>query len=153
MAQSEKYILFQLAGQTFAVHVEHVISIERLQPVTAVPHSKVFIKGVTEIRNETTAIIDLRERLHLPVAQATDQTRILVVMIEGMQVGFIVDRAEDVRDLSTEQIKEAPLVIADIRNTFLEGIYKLDEELILLIDIEKLLDFDETNEVRKVIGE
>lgn len=151
MAESEKYILFELNGQTFAVEVQQVISIERMQAITPVPRTKEFIKGVTEIRNETTAIIDLRERLDLPQTETTNDTRILVVKIGEIQVGLIVDAATEVKDIAGEQLEAAPPLIAGIRDTFLRGVAKVNEGLILVLDMSMILNLEETNELKEVL--
>lgn len=153
MAEPIKYILFKLVDQTFAVEVQQVISIERLQHITAVPRTSAFIKGVTEIRGETTAIIDLKERLQMPAVENTNETRILVVTIEGMQVGLIVDAATEVKDIAQEDLEAAPQLISGIRDTFLHGVAKIDERLILILDLEKILDFEETNELKEALVE
>lgn len=151
MAEPIKYILFKLVDQTFAVEVQQVISIERLQHITSVPRTSVFIKGVTEIRGETTAIIDLKERLQMPAVENTSDTRILVVTIEDMQVGLIVDAATEVKDIEQEYLEAAPQIISGIRDTFLHSVAKIDDRLILILDLEKILDFEETNELKEVL--
>ncbi|MBN6206166.1 purine-binding chemotaxis protein CheW [Ralstonia pickettii] len=151
MAEPIKYILFKLVDQTFAVEVQQVISIERLQHITSVPRTSVFIKGVTEIRGETTAIIDLKERLQMPAVENTSDTRILVVTIEDMQVGLIVDAATEVKDIEQEYLEAAPQIISGIRDTFLHSVAKIDDRLILILDFEKILDFEETNELKEVL--
>lgn len=151
MAEPTKYILFKLRDQTFAVEVQQVISIERMQHITSVPRTSEFLKGVTEIRSETTAIIDLKERLQMTKVEHTDDTRILVVMIDEMQVGLIVDAATEVKDIENENIEVPPQIISGIRDTFLYGVAKVNEELILILDLEKILDFEETNEIKEVL--
>lgn len=152
MTQSGKYILFKMGSQSFAIDVQQVISIERMQQVTEVPNSKAFVKGITVIRNETTAVVDLRERLNVEVKEETDETRIIVVSLDGMQVGLIVDAAKDVKNIDEEEINEAPPIISDVRNQFLNGVVRLNDELVLILDIEKILDFTETNELKKIIN-
>ena len=151
MTKATKYILFRLNEQTFAVEVQQVISIERLQHITFVPRTSDFIKGVTEIRGQTTAIIDLKERLDLKAVEETNETRILVIQLENMQVGLIVDAATEVKDIETDRIEAAPQIISGIRDTFLDGVAKLDERLVLILDLERILDLEETNELKEVL--
>lgn len=151
MAEPIKYILFKLRDQTFAVEVQQIISIERMQHITNVPRTSEFLKGVTEIRGETTAVIDLKERLQMTKVEHTDDTRILVVKIDEMQVGLIVDAATEVKDIESGNIEVPPQIISGIRDTFLQGVAKVNEELILILELEKILDFDETNELKEVL--
>ena len=112
-----KFIVFKLNNQSFGVAVQQVISIERLQEVTAVPRSSKFIKGVTELRGETTPVIDLKELLMLTESATTNDTRILVVSVENMQIGLIVDAATEVKDIEQNQIQAAPKLVAWIHET------------------------------------
>ncbi|MHA6252399.1 chemotaxis protein CheW [Oceanobacillus sp. CAU 1775] len=151
MTNPIKYILFELAEQTFAVEVQQIISIEKMQHITSVPRTSDFIKGVTEIRNQTTGIIDLKERLHMTPTEQTDHTRILVISLEDVQVGLIVDAATEVKDIESEFIEAAPPLISGVRDTFLKGVAKVDDRLILILDIERILDLEETNEIKEVL--
>jgi len=151
MAEMTKYIVFKLREQSFGVNVQQVISIERLQLITQVPRTSAFIKGVTELRGETTPIIDLKERLLLDETENTDDSRILVVSVQDMQVGLIVDAATEVKDISDEDIQPAPKLVGGIRDTFLRGVAKVDDNLLILLDLEKIVDLEETNELLEVV--
>ena len=143
--------MFKLNNQSFGVAVQQVISIERLQEVTAVPRSSKFIKGVTELRGETTPVIDLKERLMLTESATTNDTRILVVSVENMQIGLIVDAATEVKDIEQNQIQAAPKLVAGIHETFLKGVAKVDNHLLILLDLERIVDLNESNELREAI--
>lgn len=150
MAEMTKYIVFKLKEQSFGVNVQQVISIERLQQITEVPRTSAFIKGVTELRGETTPVIDLKERLHFDETENTDDTRILVVSVQEMQIGLIVDAATEVKDIADDAIQQAPKLVGGIRDTFLRGVAKVDENLLILLDLEKIIDLEETNELLEV---
>ncbi|MCF3943410.1 chemotaxis protein CheW [Oceanobacillus alkalisoli] len=151
MEKSRKYILFTLHVQTFAVGIEHVISIERMQAITEVPRTEEFIQGVTEIRHQTTAIIDLRTGLNITATANTDDTRILVVTLEGMQIGLIVDSVTEVIDIEPSNIEEAPPIISGVHAAYLKGVAKVNGELILLLNIAKTLNLEETEGFREVL--
>ena len=151
MEESRKYILFSLNGQAYAVDAQYVISIERLQQNTEVPQTKEFIRGVTEIRDETTAIIDLRIALSLMSTENTNDTRILVVTLEGMQIGLIVDAVTEVLDINSNNIEDAPSIISGVQATYLEGVAKVNEQLILLLDIAKTLDMEDKEGIKEVL--
>ncbi|WP_067727065.1 chemotaxis protein CheW [Oceanobacillus damuensis] len=153
MAEMTKFIVFRLNDQSFGVDVQQVISIERVQKITEVPRTSEFIKGVTELRGETTPIIDLKERLLITEAEPTDDSRILVVSVKDMQVGLIVDAATEVKDISGDMIQSAPKLIGGVRDTFLKGVAKIDSELLILLDLGRIVDLEETNELREVITE
>ncbi|MBP2078874.1 chemotaxis protein CheW [Oceanobacillus polygoni] len=153
MAEATKYIVFKLNNQSFGVDVKQVISIERLQEITEVPRTSEFIKGVTELRGETTPVIDLKERLMLADTEITNNTRILVVSIQAMQIGLIVDAATEVKDIEDNQIQAAPKLIAGVHETFLKGVAKIDNHLLILLDLEQIVNLSETNELQEAVME
>lgn len=153
MEEITKFIVVKLKEQSYGVDVQQVLSIERLQKITVVPRTSEFIKGVIQIRGEMTPIIDLKERLLIGETEPTDDNRILIIHIDDVQVGLIVDVATEVIDIDTEVIEPAPRIIGGVQDTFLKGVAKLDKELLILLDIERILDLNETNEVREVIEE
>ncbi|RDW15639.1 chemotaxis protein CheW [Oceanobacillus chungangensis] len=153
MAEVNKYILFKLKNQTFGVEVSQVISIERLQEITEVPRTSEFIKGVTYIREKTTPVIDLKERLLMDEAKSTDDTRILVVNINSMQIGLIVDAATEVKDIDQSVIDPAPELIGGVKETFIKGVARLESGLLILLELESIIDPNETNELLEVVAE
>lgn len=153
MGEVIKYILFKLKEQKFGVEVAQVISIERLQEITEVPRTSEFIKGVTYIREKTTPVIDLRERLLMEKAKPTEHTRILVVNIRSMQIGLIVDSATEVKDIDASRIDPAPEIIGGVKETFISGVARLEDELLILLALDSIIDSNETNELLEVVAE
>lgn len=151
MSETAKYIIFKLREQSFAVDIHQVISIERLQKLTEVPRTSKFIKGVTQIRDVTTPIIDLKERLYMPESEVTDDFRILVIQFNEMQIGLIIDAAEEVKDIANSAIQPAPPIIGGVKQTFVKGIAKLEEELLIILELETILNAEEISELEKVI--
>ncbi|MFD1067715.1 chemotaxis protein CheW [Oceanobacillus locisalsi] len=150
---TDKHIIFRLKEQIFAVHVQQIVSIERALSLTKIPRTPDFLKGVTEMRGMMTPIIDLRERLDLGAVEITDQTRTLVVQVDEMQIGMIVDQATEVKDIPTASIKPAPKLAGEIKDTFLLGVATVNEELILLLDLEQIIHFTERNQLQDMIEE
>ncbi|MCT1902269.1 chemotaxis protein CheW [Oceanobacillus sojae] len=150
---TDKHILFKLKDQTFAVHVQQIVSIERELSLTKVPRTPDFMMGVTEMRGIMTPMIDLRERLNLGGVEITDQTRTLVVQVDDMQIGMLVDQATEVKDIPASLIKPAPKLVGEIKDTFLLGVATIDNELILLLDLEQIIQFTEKNQLQEVMND
>lgn len=153
MAEISKYVLFKLRDQLFAVDVFQVISIERVHEITNVPRTSRFIKGVATIRDVTTPIIDLKERLLMTETDITENSRILVVNIKGMQIGLIVDAASTVLDIEYTTVEPAPKIIGGVEETYTKGIAKLDEGLLIILDLDSIINEDESKELQKVSRE
>ncbi|AXI39820.1 MAG: chemotaxis protein CheW [Bacillaceae bacterium] len=135
----QKVIVFQLQDKEYGVFVQNVKSIEKVDHITRVPKTADYIKGVINLRGVVTPIIDLRKRLNMPEKEITDQTRVIIAVQNEMEVGLIVDSANDVVDISEDSIEPAPSVIEQVETEFIKGITKLDKRLIMLLDLEKVL--------------
>ncbi|RLL46683.1 purine-binding chemotaxis protein CheW [Oceanobacillus piezotolerans] len=145
-----KYVIFTLQDQSFAVNVDQVISIERLQEITMIPRTSAFIKGVTVIRGVTTPIIDLKERLWVDETAQTDDTRILVVHIQGMQIGFIIDAATAVMDIDEAVIEPAPQIATGTGETFIKSVANLEDGLLMILDLNTMVNPLEKQELEEV---
>ena len=137
--QLMKVIVFQLADKEYAIPVSHVQGIEKLMHITRVPKTPHFVKGVINLRGVVTPIIDLRERFALPISDTEETTRIIIVMLDNMDVGFIVDSANDVLDIPIETIEQQPEVVGSLEEEFISGVAKLDNRLLILLHLDKIL--------------
>lgn len=152
MDKSSKYIVFLLNDQAFGVKVKQISSIERLQNITKLPRTQDFIKGIINHRGETTPVIDLKARLDKAKKQTNKDNRFLIVQMDNMQIGLLVDAATEVIDIPSTVIKPAPEIIGEEKETFIEGIAKFENRVLTLLDLQQILDFNETNEVEEIVG-
>ncbi|WP_096269869.1 chemotaxis protein CheW [Paucisalibacillus globulus] len=149
----KKVIVFQLKDEEFAVSVQQIGSIERIQSITRVPNTEKFVKGVINLRGVVTPIIDLRTRLGIEETEYNDSTRIIIVYLDDMEVGLIVDAANDVIDIPTQTIEPAPEVIGVVNQDYIEGVAKLENRLLILLDLRKILTAEEITELKTVEGQ
>jgi purine-binding chemotaxis protein CheW len=139
MSEDMKVIVFQLENEEYGIPVQQVRSIEKVQHITRVPRAASFIKGVINLRGVITPIIDLRIRLGLAELSVNDSTRIIIVSNKDMDVGFMVDTANDVIDLGEDTIEPAPDVVGSVQAEYIKGVAKLEKRLIVMIDLEEVL--------------
>jgi purine-binding chemotaxis protein CheW len=149
----KKVIVFQLKDEEFAVSVQQIGSIERIQTITRVPNTAAFVKGVINLRGIVTPIIDLRTRLGIEATEYNESTRIIIVYLDDMEVGLIVDAANDVIDISTDLIEPAPEVIGAVNADYIEGVAKLENRLLILLDLKRVLTNEEISELKNVEGQ
>ncbi|MDE5412496.1 MAG: chemotaxis protein CheW [Bacillaceae bacterium] len=134
-----KVIVFQLKDEEYAIEVEYIQSIERMQPVTRIPRTFHFITGVMNLRGVITPIIDLRKRFGIEPKKSDDATRILVISKDDIEIGFIVDGANDVIDIPIEKIEPTPEVVGGVEADYLRGVVKLENRLFTLLNIDKVI--------------
>ncbi|MFJ7950547.1 chemotaxis protein CheW [Lysinibacillus sp. NPDC096418] len=138
--ESIKVIVFQLADKEYAIPVSHVQGIEKLMHITRVPKTEKYVKGVINLRGVVTPIVDLRERFELPISENEETTRIIIISLEDMEVGFVVDSANDVLDITANSIEPQPEVVGSLGEEFISGVAKLDNRLLILLHLEKVLN-------------
>lgn len=151
-ATDRKVIVFRLKDEEYAVSVDQVGGIERLESITRVPQTADFVKGVINLRGVVTPIIDLRTRFGIEETEYSSSTRIIIVYFEGIEVGLIVDAANDVIDIPVDSIEPAPEVIGAVDLDYIEGVAKLDKRLLILLNLEKVLKIEEINELSDLKG-
>lgn len=138
---SEKYLTFFVNEQLYTIPSRNVIEIISMQPITYMPNLPVFVKGVINIRGKVVPLIDLQLRLKQTQGVYDEQTCIVVIELDDISVGFIVDRVHDVSDIYDSQISASPQVAKkDKERDFLEGIAKFDSQVAMILDIHKVLD-------------
>ena len=147
-----KLIVFRLENEEYALSVQNVGSIERLLPITRVPSTPPFVKGVINLRGVVTPVIDLKRRFHQVDTEFTNQTRIIIINIEDITVGIIVDSANDVVDIDESQIEPPPEVVGMVEVDYITGVLKLDNRLLILLDLEKILSKEELSELKSMEG-
>lgn len=144
-------VTFRLGKETFGVRVKDIREIVKLENVTRVPQMPIFIEGVMNLRGQITTIVDLKKLMELPRGE-TDPgyTRIIVAEISDGQLGLIVDSVKEVIRVSPESITDPPKMVSSQKAArFLAGICKLPDQLILLIDISRILSGNQFEQVIK----
>ncbi|HEY2494713.1 MAG TPA: chemotaxis protein CheW [Paenibacillus sp.] len=153
MEEDIKVIVFKLGEEEYGIEVDKVQTIERMMPVTRVPKTFTFVKGVVNLRGIVIPIIDLRGRFALPEAEYTENTRIIIVVVNDMEVGFIVDSANDVIDLNIGQIESPPEVVGGIKAKYLQGVAKIsDERLLIMLNLVEVLNKNEIIQLESIEG-
>lgn len=147
-----KVIVFQLQDKDYAVSVKQVDSIERVEPITRVPQTADFVKGVINMRGVVTPVIDLRTRFGMEETGYGEATRIIIVYIDDMEVGLIVDAAIDVLDVPEDAVEHAPEVVGTVHADYIEGVLKLDDRLFILLDLQEVLTQNEIDELKSTEG-
>lgn len=151
-------VSFKLGSETFAVNVEQVREIGKVDRITHVPKMPSFVEGVMNLRGQITTIIDLRRRFGILGDNArTSQSRVIVAEIGDIQIGIIVDSVQDVIRVPAKSLAPPPKTVSEnVDAKFLTGICKMPDNLIMLIDLLTLLENKEIGqltELRKELDE
>ncbi|MGZ0049733.1 chemotaxis protein CheW [Brevibacillus gelatini] len=147
-----KVIVFRLKDEEYGVEVNQVKSIEKLEHITRVPRTPQFVKGVINLRGVVTPIIDLRNRFGLEESLYSESTRIIIVAVGEVEVGLIVDAANDVIDIPVNAIEPPPEVVGGVEAAYLRGVAKLDKRLLILLNLDKVLSTEEIKQLDSIEG-
>jgi purine-binding chemotaxis protein CheW len=151
MGEEIKVIVFALGSEEYGVEVEKVRTIERMQPITRVPKTLSFIRGVINLRGIVIPIIDLRERFGMPQKEYSENTRIIIVAANDLEVGLIVDSANDVIDVDSDAINDPPEIVGGIKAKYLRGVAKVSESrLLVLLNLSEVLSKSEISQLEKI---
>ncbi len=137
--EEEQLVVFNLSGETYGVDISTVREIIRIQTITEVPRTPDFVEGVINLRGKVIPVIDLHKRFDLPSVEETSHTRIMVVEVENITVGMIVDSVSEVLRIPKDSIDPPPPVISGVDSAYLRGVGKLEERLIILLDLNQVL--------------
>jgi purine-binding chemotaxis protein CheW len=136
-------VTFRLGPEEFGVDIHELQEIIRMMPVTRVPKAPQFVEGVVNLRGQVIPIIELRKRLGMDPQPHDKATRIIVVQLAKKTVGFIVDQVGEVKRIPSRVVEAAPPMVAGIESEYISGVGKLEDQLLILLDLNKLLSEDE----------
>lgn len=145
---SQSYLTFRLADELFTANVSKVLEILEIPKITKVPRSPGFMRGVINLRGIVLPIIDTRAKFGLPEAVDTINSCIIVmdVRMEGQNItiGAVVDAVQEVMEITESDIQAAPAIGSRYRAEFIEGMVKLNEQFIMVLDLDKVFSSEET---------
>lgn len=136
-------VTFSIAQEEFGVEILKVQEIIRTLEITRVPRAPEFVEGVINLRGKVIPIIDLRRRFGMESKVHDKDTRIIVIEINKMIVGFVVDAVSEVLRIPASTIELPPSIVSGVDSEYISGVGKLDDRLLIMIDLDKLLSPEE----------
>jgi len=140
-------VSFKLGTEEFGVGILDVQEINRMTEITTVPQAPEFVEGVINLRGKVIPIVDLRKRVDMDVKEYDKDTRIVVVNIEKNTVGLIVDSVSEVLRIPKSSVEPPPSMISGLDSDFMKGVAKLEDRLLLFLDLNKIMKVVQLSEV------
>jgi len=147
MSDSTQVVSFKLGPEEYGVDIAQVQEINRMVTVTNVPRAPAFMEGVINLRGQLIPIIDLRTRFGMPRAEHTKNTRIVVTEVGTKRVGMVVDSVSEVLRLPLDAIEPAPDMISGVDTEYIRGVGKMNDRLIILLDLAKVVTNSERRDL------
>lgn len=143
-------VSFKIGDEEFGVDILKVQEINRMLQVTRVPNAPDYVDGVINLRGKVIPIIDLRTRLNMPRKEHDKDTRIVVVELSGRVVGFVVDAVSEVLRIPKSVTEPPPSVVSGIDAEYITAVGKLEDRLLILLDLERILSAEENQRLKAV---
>lgn len=140
-------VTFTLGKEEYGVEILKVEEINRMTEITGVPNSTPYLEGVINLRGRVIPVVNLRKKFGLADKNYDQQSRIIILNIQGVTTGVIVDSVSEVLRISSDMVEPPPPMASSVSAEFINGIAKLEHRLIILIDIDKLLGKTEKAEL------
>ena len=137
-SQQLQLVTFQVNNEEFAVDILRVQEINRMMDLTRVPQSPPEVEGVINLRGKIIPVLDLRTKFGMPRSARDEHNRIIVVEVHSKVIGFIVDRVHEVLRISSDIVDQTPQMVCSINSDFIAGVGKLEDRLLILLDLQKL---------------
>lgn len=144
-----QWVTFRLGGETYGVNVMQVQEVLRYSEIAPVPGAPYYVLGIINLRGNVVTVIDTRSRFGLPSAEVTEQTRVVIIESDKQVVGILVDSVAEVVYLHQSEIETAPSVGNDENAKFIQGVCNKNGELLILVDLDKLLTDQEWAEIQE----
>ena len=142
-------VSFKIGDAEFGVDILSVQEINKMMELTLVPNTPDFIEGVVNLRGRIIPVINLRSRLGLPVKEYDLETRIIVVEMTDKTLGFIVDEVKEVLRIPKSITEPPPQIVSGIDSDYITAIGKLEDRLLILLDLNRILSKEEANQLEE----
>ena len=147
MAESNQLVTFQLGEELYGVNIMDVKEIVRVQSIRAIPNAPVYVEGIFNLRSEIIPIINLHKRFHLKKADASEDDELLsgfvILDIDGMKLGIIIDRVSRVVTIEKEEIQPPPQMVSGIGAEYIQGVVRQEKGYLIILNIRVLFNAKE----------
>jgi purine-binding chemotaxis protein CheW len=142
----KEYVIFKLANESYGIDIDFVENIEKYTEITRVPYTKKYIKGVINLRGNIIPVIDVRRRFGTEDKEPDKDSRIMIINLEELKVGLLVDASSEVLQIGNENIEKAPKTIGN-EDEYISEIGKYDGRIIMIVALDRLLEIEALEEL------
>ncbi|MCS3924552.1 chemotaxis protein CheW [Methanosalsum natronophilum] len=144
-------VIFQLGGEEFAVDIMQVQEIIRMPETTRIPQAPEYVKGVINLRGKIIVVVSLDVKFNIEAKEVDENSRVIVVEVDDTILGMVVDSVSEVIRLPHSNVENAPdIITSKIKAEYIEGVGKLDERLLILLDLKKVLQESEMDQISNI---
>lgn len=142
-SQKERYLTFYLSQEQYGIAIDKIKEIIAMMNVTNVPNTPSFMRGVINLRGSIIPIVDTRLRFNMQEREDDMYTAIIIIEVEKTNIGFIVDRVEEVSSIDVAHLSEPPKFGNSVDTDFICNVAQIEDEVVMILDVLKLFEADE----------
>jgi len=154
MADAKQLVTFQLGEELYGINIMDVKEIVRVQTIRAIPNAPTYVEGIFNLRSEIIPIINLHKRFHLKKLVSTEEDELLsgfvILDIDGMKLGIIIDRISRVITIEKEDIQPPPQMFSGIGAEYIQGVVRQDQGYLIILDIRDLFNPKELQKIAEL---
>jgi len=155
LSEVETYLSFKLDEEVFAINVSKVLNILEMKPITRIPQSPDYLKGVINLRGTVLPVVDLRLKFGLPENKITVNTNIIVLSLdkdeEAIMLGILIDEVREVLEFKNDEIAQTAAIGTRYNAGFISGMWRREENFIMILDIDKVFSNQEVLDIREEV--
>ena len=144
---TQRWVTFHMDNETYGINVTQVREVLRITEIAPVPGAPDYVLGIINLRGNVVTVMDTRKRFGLRSVENTDSTRIVIIEVEGQEVGILVDSVAEVIDIRQSAVEAAPNIGNDDASRYIQGVSSIEGQLLILVDLNRLLTDEEWQEV------
>jgi purine-binding chemotaxis protein CheW len=144
-------VVFKINKEEYGFDIMKVNGIEKYQEVVKVPNAPEYIEGMINLRGEVLPIFSLRKKFNLATREPDDDTKIIVAYSQNVKIGFVVDSVQEILHIQEEQVEVAPKIVAGIDRKYIKSVAKVDNRMIVLVDVNLLVTDEEKISIGQVV--
>jgi len=156
MSEPNQYVTFQLGEELYGINIMDVKEIVRVQDIRAIPNAPVYVEGIFNLRSEIIPIINLHKRFHIKRAFSSEEDELLsgfiIIDIDGMKLGVIIDRVSRVVTVEKEDIQPPPQMLSGIGAEYIRGVVRQEEGYLIILNIRDLFNPKELQKIAELSG-
>lgn len=149
LESEEQLVVFELANEVYGVDIGRVQEIIRMPSITRLPRAPEFVEGVINLRGKVIPVVDLKRRFGLEQRDRTRSSRIVVVDVGEQVIGMVVDAVSEVLRMPMAAVEPPSPIVTTVESDYIRGIAKLEERLVILLDLDRVLTWEEKARLRE----
>ena len=150
LASANRFLTFFVDEEQYGIDISKIKEIIAPITITHIPKTPDFVKGVINLRGSIIPVVDIRLKFEMEAREMDVETAIIIYEVDKVSIGFVVDRVEDVLTLDEKHISEAPRFGSNIDTSFIENVAEVDDDVIMLLNLEKIFEPQELLDISKL---